>query len=57
MFFPEEWLINDVIPMTNKELSNKMSLQEFYVFLGCIFFMACYDGIADWDLWWSLQHV
>ncbi len=55
--FPEELLVNVVIPMTNKELSNKMSLQKFYVFLGCIFFMACYDGITDWDLWWSLKPV
>jgi hypothetical protein len=57
MCFPEEWLIDVVIPMTNKELSNKMSLQEFYVFLGCIFFMACYDGITYHDLWWSSKPV
>jgi hypothetical protein len=57
MCFPKEWLVNVVIPMTNKELSNKMSLQEFYVFLGCIFFMVCYDGITDRDLWWSLKPV
>jgi len=34
MCFPEEWVINIIIPMTNKELSKKMDLQEFYVFLG-----------------------
>jgi hypothetical protein len=57
MCFPEEWLVNVVIPMPNKELSNKISLQEFYVFLGCIFSMACYDGITDQDLWWSSKPV
>ena len=39
MCFPEEWVVNIPIPMTNKELSKKIDLQEFYVFLGCIFFM------------------
>ena len=32
MCFPEEWVLNSLIPMTNKELSKKMDLQEFYVF-------------------------
>jgi hypothetical protein len=41
MCFPEKWLVNVCIPMTNKELSKKTTLQEFYVFLGCIFYMAC----------------
>jgi hypothetical protein len=57
MCFAEEQLVNVVIPMTNKELSNKMSIQEFYVFLGCIFFVACYDGITNRDLWWSSKPV
>ncbi len=57
MCFLEEWLVDVVIPMTKKELSKNMSLQECYVFLGCIFFMACYDGITNQDLSWSTKPV
>ena len=53
MCFPKEWLVNICIPMTNKGLNKKVDLQEFYVFLGCIGFMSCYQGIPEWDLWWS----
>jgi hypothetical protein len=53
MFFLDEWVINVLIPMMNKELSKKMDLQEFYVFLGCIFLMACFDGVPDREMWWS----
>ncbi len=34
-----------------------MDLQEFYVWLGCIFFMSCFQGIKDRDLWWSPKPV
>mgnify|MGYP007027707777 FL=1 len=57
MCFPEEWLVNVCIPMTNKGLAKKVDLQEFYVFLGCIFFMSCYQGIPDRDLWWSTKPI
>ena len=57
MCFPEEWIVNVLIPMTNKDLVKKMDLQEFYVFLGCIFFMACYEGIPDRKMWWSTQPI
>ncbi len=56
MCFPEEWVLNSLTPMTNKELSKKMDLQEFY-FLGCIFFMACYDGVPDREMWWSTKSI
>ena len=35
--FPEEWIVGVLIPATNKELIDKLSLQEFYVWLGIIF--------------------
>ncbi len=57
MCFPEEWLVDVCIPMTNKGFTKKTDLQEFYVFLGCIFFKACYEGIPDRDLWWSLKPI
>ncbi len=57
MCFPEEWIVDVLILMTNKELSKKMDLQEFYVFLGCIFFTTCYEGIPNRDLWWSSKPI
>ncbi len=29
----------------------------FYVFLGCIFYMACYHGISERELWWSAKPI
>jgi hypothetical protein len=55
--FLEEWVINVLIPMMNKELSKKMNLQDFNVFLGCIFFMACYDGVPNREMWWSTKPI
>jgi hypothetical protein len=57
MCFSEEWVLNSLIPMTNKELGKKTNLQEFYVFLGCIFFMACYDGVPNREMWWSTNPI
>ena len=43
--------------MTNKGLANKVDLKEFYVFLGCIFFMSCYQEIPDREMWWSTKPI
>ena len=43
--------------MTNKGLAKKVDLQEFYVFLGCIFYMSCYQRIPDRELWWSARLI
>jgi hypothetical protein len=39
-----EWrLIKDfVLVETNKHLDEKLTLSEFYKWLGCMFYMACY---------------
>jgi hypothetical protein len=55
--FPEKWIVEMVIPKTNETLDKPMDLQEFYVWLGCIFFMSCFQGIEDRDLWWSSKPV
>jgi hypothetical protein len=34
-----------------------MDLKEFYVWLGCIFLMSCFQCIEDRDLWWSSKRV
>ena len=57
MCFPEQWIIDVLIPTTNKQLVDKLSLHEFYVFLGIIFYMACFNGIEERELWWSTKPV
>ena len=32
-----------------------MDLQEFYVFLGCHFAMASFEGVSDRNLWWPVD--
>jgi hypothetical protein len=32
-------------------------MQEFYKWLGCHFFMACFQGIDNQDEWWSQQPI
>ena len=55
--FPEQYIVEVLIPTTNKELSDKLSLQEFYIWLGIIFYMACFNGIPDREMWWSTKAV
>ena len=44
--FPEQWVRDTFIPETNEEVAvDNITLQEFYVYLGCHFFMACFEGI------------
>ena len=57
MCFPEKWVIDVLIPTTNKELDSPINLQEFYVFLGCIFFQASFKGISNHDQWWSTKAI
>ncbi len=47
MAFREEWIETVLIPTMNGHLRNKMTLGEFYKWLGCNFFMACFQGITD----------
>ena len=58
MALPEQWVRGVLIPATNEEISGEdITLQEFYVYLGCHFFMACFEGISDQRLWWSPKPV
>ena len=43
MEFPYQLVRDVLIPETNKEVAgDDITLQEFYVYLGCHFFMACF---------------
>ncbi|KAL7474259.1 hypothetical protein ACHAW6_000238 [Cyclotella cf. meneghiniana] len=58
MCFPEQWVKDAVIPATNKEITGEpLTLSEFYVYLGCYFFMACFEGISDQRLWWLSKPI
>ena len=58
MAFPEQWVRDVLIPATNEDISGEeINLKEFYVYLGCHFFMSCFEGISDRRLWWSPKPV
>ena len=58
MVFPEQWVRIVLIPATNEEISgDDITLQEFYVYLGFFFFMACFEGIYERILWCSPKLV
>jgi hypothetical protein len=54
---PVEYLENVVIKNLNEELETPTDLQEFITVLGCIHFMACYEGISNRREWWSLTLI
>ena len=34
-----------------------LTIHEFFVFIGCIFFMACHPGVADRNQWWLSKDI
>lgn len=57
MCFPVKYIKSVIIPETNKHLQVPVTMQEFFVFLGCLFFMACHPGVEERDSWWSTKPV
>jgi hypothetical protein len=57
MCFPVKYIKSIILPKTNKHLQVPMTMQEFFVFLGCLFFMACHQGVEDRDSWWSTKPI
>jgi hypothetical protein len=58
MCFPKKWVKDVLIPATNANIGgDPINLFEFYVFLGCHFYMASFEGISDRNLWWSQKDV
>ena len=48
MAMPEEWVVDVALPATNAIIEGeKISVQDFYCFLGCHFFMACFEAVSD----------
>ena len=57
MCFPEEFVVKVLIPTMNTELVEKFTLNEYNVWLGCIFFMLCYNSIQDQEMWWLTKPI
>ncbi len=51
------YIADVLIPETNKFLQRKMDLHEFYVVLGCIFYMSCFVSIDNRADWWSTSPI
>ncbi len=47
MTFSEDFIKDVIIPTMNDKLGSPLMLGEFYKWLGCNFFMACFQGISD----------
>ena len=57
MCMPVDYLENVVIKKLNDVLDVPTDLQEFVTVLGCIHFMACYQGVSDRRDWWSMKPI
>ena len=57
MCFPDDFVAKVILPATNVHLFPRLTMHEFYKWLGCHFFMACFQGIDDRDEWWSQRPV
>jgi hypothetical protein len=57
MTMPEQYIRDVVLPATNVFLTKTLTISEFYKWLGCHFFMACFQGIQDRDKWWSTAPI
>ena len=55
MAFPEEFIFDVIIPATNERLCKPTTLREFYVWLGCHFYMACHPAVSNREMWWAKE--
>jgi hypothetical protein len=53
----EQFIHDVVLPATNVFLTEKLMIGVFYKQLGCLFFMACFQGIKDRNDWWSTAPI
>ena len=52
-----EFIKTVLLPLTNTHLLKELTMQEFFIFLGCLFFMVCHPGVATCDLRWSAKGI
>jgi hypothetical protein len=57
ILFPLDYLLEVLIPETNKQLDAPMDCGEFIRWIGCWFYMALWVGIPNRHDWWSTREV
>ncbi|EED93204.1 predicted protein [Thalassiosira pseudonana CCMP1335] len=58
MCMPERYIREVCIPATNVHIvGERLTLPEFYRWLGCRFFMACFVGVCSNENWWSQKPI
>ncbi len=57
MCFPIKYIKNIVIAQSNKHLQVPVTKQEFFVFIGCLLFIACHPRVDDQDVWWLSRAI
>jgi hypothetical protein len=58
MCMPESYTREVCIPATNMHIvGERLTLPEFYRWLGCHFFMACFVGFRSNENWWSQKPI
>ncbi|KAL3773990.1 hypothetical protein ACHAWO_004625 [Cyclotella atomus] len=58
MAMPEKFIQQVMIPETNKHLEGeRLTLSEFYRWLGCRYFAACFVGVSPFTAWWSSKEI
>ena len=50
---PEDLVKISNIPIANDKLARKITLKEFYIWLGCHVFISCFPGFEELEPWWS----
>ena len=58
MCFPESFLFKVTLPAATDHIKgDTVNLSEFYVWLGCRFYMACFYGQSDFQKWRSTRPI
>ena len=58
MCFPDNYIWEVVVPTMNRYIDRpNMTLQDFYVWLSCHFFMAGFEVIDNNKMWWSEKTI
>lgn len=50
-FFPKDYIVNVVLPATNKNLTKELKIGEFSRWLGLVFLMSTIEGCERRDFW------
>ena len=58
IFYPCDYIKIVLTPQANKRLAHgNMDFYELLIFVGCWFYMACFEGVEDRRMWGSNTEV